>query len=328
MKKIKLLYHPNEPVNFTHGTITPHVLPYYDLVPWDPALSYDPADHVILTNHVSVLQATPQWWRPMQDRGFKVIVDHLWDSDVDRPSSVNDNMLTLRNGNWLWYRESWYYAEVGYNHYRPNRKYKHSFFMPMNKPREHKELALKTLQPVMDHALWSYVAQGHLLPGDCDHTNPSNPVFWLYYMNPDWYDHSCFSVVVESYMRSQWWANDPNNYKTEVSEKTFKPMAFFHPFIVFGSYETLKYLHREGFETFDNLWDESYDRIVNDDERHAKVSNTVIDAVNQYWPHGFVIDNITEQKLQHNHARFFDHALIERKFVNEVIDDIAKFIDS
>jgi hypothetical protein len=328
MKKIKLLYDPNEPVNFTHGTITPHVLPYFDLVAWDQFLSYDPADYVVLTNHVSVLQPTPQWWRPMQDRGFKVIVDHLWDSDVDRPSSVNDNVLTLRNGNWLWYRESWYYAEAGYHHYRPNRKYKHCFFMPMNKAREHKQQALTALQPVLNHAIWSYVAQGHLLPGDCDHSNPNNPVFWLYYMNPEWYDSTCFSVVVESYMRSQWWANDSRNYKTEISEKTFKPMAFFHPFIVFGSYETLKYLHREGFETFDNLWDESYDSIVNDDLRHAKVSQTVIDAVNEYWPNDFVIDAITEQKLQHNHARFFDHALIETKFVNEVIGDIANFIES
>ena len=330
MNKIKLIYHPNEFVNFTHGCVLPLVTEHFELVPYSNDVFYSPADCVVLTNHVSVLEKTPQWWQSFVNNGFKMVVDHLWDSDVDTSSMVKDGRLTLRNGNWLWYRESLYCTAVGYHEYRPNRHYRHSFFMPMNKEREHKDLTLKTLSPVLDQALWSYVAKGHLLPDDCDHNNLNNPVYWLYYMNPDWYDSTCFSVVVESYMRTNAWANNPRLpcYKTEVSEKIFKPMAYYHPFIVFGSYETLKYLHREGFETFGNLWDESYDNIVNDEQRHARATEVVVDAVRQYWPHQFAIDHVTEQKLQHNRNRFFNQPLVQQRFENEIIKDIKNFVNS
>ena len=149
-------------------------------------------------------------------------------------------------------------------------------------------------------------------------------------MNPNWYDSTCFSVVVESYMRTNAWANSPRLpcYKTEVSEKVIKPIAYYHPFIVFGSYETLKYLHRVGFETFGNLWDESYDNIVNDEQRHARVTEVVVDAVREYRPHQFAIDHVTEQKLQHNRNRFFNQQLVQQRFENEIIRDIENFVNS
>ena len=44
-----------------------------------------------------------------------------------------------------------------------------------------------------------------------------------------------------------------------ISEKTFKPIASRHPFIIFGNRGSLKALKEMGFRTFDDFWDESYD---------------------------------------------------------------------
>ena len=47
-----------------------------------------------------------------------------------------------------------------------------------------------------------------------------------------------------------------------ITEKTYKPIAFFHPFVVAGEYHTLQRLRDLGFETFGNYMDESYDNCV------------------------------------------------------------------
>jgi hypothetical protein len=126
------------------------------------------------------------------------------------------------------------------------------------------------------------------------------------------------------------WQQNPvvPNYKTEISEKSFKPVAYHHPFITFGSVDTLKYLQREGFETFGNLWDESYDTIMDDAQRHQAVAHTVIDAVKEYRQGNLKFDKETEQKLQHNHARFFNKALVEQRFRSEIIADVLSYINS
>jgi hypothetical protein len=200
--------------------------------------------------------------------------------------------------------------------------------MPMHMIRDHRDRAIQTLAPVLDQALYSYVGRGRRLPNDIDPTIPLS-VYWIYYFNPDWYNSTDFSVVVESYMRSDYWIPSegpgPIMYRTEVSEKIFKPLAYQHPFVVFGSVDTLKYLKREGFETFSNLWDESYDAIDNDAVRHAAVSERVIQIVNDVdFNQGF--DALTQEKLAHNHARFFDTSMVEKRFVDEIIGDVLRFL--
>jgi hypothetical protein len=60
--------------------------------------------------------------------------------------------------------------------------------------------------------------------------------------------------------------------KKHLTEKVFKPIAGNKPFILAGGYQNLQYLRQYGFETFGNLWNESYDEIVDPTERiHAIV---------------------------------------------------------
>ena len=44
------------------------------------------------------------------------------------------------------------------------------------------------------------------------------------------------------------------------SEKVFKPMSVYHPFILLSSHGSLKKLKEFGYKTFDKWWDESYDQ--------------------------------------------------------------------
>jgi hypothetical protein len=58
--------------------------------------------------------------------------------------------------------------------------------------------------------------------------------------------------VAETYITAR-----PN--ELDISEKTFKPIAYLQPFFVFGQSGTLAYLHSRGYKTFSKWWDESYD---------------------------------------------------------------------
>lgn len=292
---------------------------------YDPADSYHPQDTVC---YVSYRNPQPSWIQPLVDQGFKVIVDHLWDGDVDTVSRADHNQLILRNANWLWYHSCVEWSHSGYDKYQPTPYRSKIFFMPMNRQEWHRDLIVDSLRDVLDHALWSYIAQNKTLPNDVSTTGQ---VSWRSYFDPDWYDSTGFSVVAESYMRTDSWLSNPRdsheNYKTEVSEKIFKPMMGYHPFMVFGSAHTLKYLHREGFETFENLFDETYDDVLADLPRHQAVSQSVLQSVDD-WNQGRIgIDTISQKKLQHNHARLFDKALVKRRVKDEIVADIMEFVE-
>jgi len=64
------------------------------------------------------------------------------------------------------------------------------------------------------------------------------------------YGDSWFSVITETEM---------HRVPTRITEKPFKPIANFHPFMVLGNPGALGFLRRLGFQTFAGLFDEAYD---------------------------------------------------------------------
>lgn len=72
------------------------------------------------------------------------------------------------------------------------------------------------------------------------------------------YRDTCFSIVTETQF---------NNEVLFVSEKIWKPIQNCHPFLVVGTPGTLSYIRRLGFRTFEPLIDESYDSLIDDEER-------------------------------------------------------------
>lgn len=63
------------------------------------------------------------------------------------------------------------------------------------------------------------------------------------------------------------------------SEKTYQPIFYKKPFILAAPPHTLKFLKEEGFKTFGEFWDESYDECENHEERLFKIFK-VIDFIN------------------------------------------------
>jgi len=85
--------------------------------------------------------------------------------------------------------------------------------------------------------------------------------------------NSYFNIITESYMYNK---SLPQSHKTifEMSEKTYKALIC-QPFIHLGSYGVLKYMRSMGYQTFPELFDESYDDIINHTDRLL----AVVDAI-------------------------------------------------
>jgi hypothetical protein len=74
---------------------------------------------------------------------------------------------------------------------------------------------------------------------------------------------SCFEIVVETDIENLF-----------ITEKTLKPIICKKPFLLAASSNSLRFLRKYGFQTFDSLFDESYDTIdIYYDRMHAMYRN-------------------------------------------------------
>jgi hypothetical protein len=179
----------------------------------------------------------------------------------------------------------------------------------------HRTMLFDAVKHYQSISLITYADQNITIPGDCD---PMDPL-WQRYVNVDWYNSTCFSLVAETI------ASSP----VFMSEKTFKPIAFQHPFLIFGSQGTLDYLHKNNFETFGHMIDESYDLETVTEIRLEKIIKQVEYLYQQYIvdPY-FFCDTETIQKMQHNFNHFYNQHLMTQMFDAEIIDPILNFVES
>jgi hypothetical protein len=97
--------------------------------------------------------------------------------------------------------------------------------------------------------------------------------------------------------------------RTHITEKTFKAIALGLPFILVATAGSLEYMRRYGFQTFDGIWDESYDTETNDFQRLEMVTNLLkdIDSCSQrereqIWRHTLPV-------VEHNWNHFYSGGL-------------------
>lgn len=98
-----------------------------------------------------------------------------------------------------------------------------------------------------------------------------------------------------------------------ITEKTFRPLLFRRPFIVQGPKYFLENLHRLGFKTFSNWWDEGYDQ-DHHDSRYETITNNIEWIASQ---NASTIANWYEEMqpiLEHNYQTAM--ALIDPKVVS------------
>ena len=116
-----------------------------------------------------------------------------------------------------------------------------------------------------------------------------------------------------------------------ISEKIWKPLYQFHPFIVVGRPHLLKYLKEIGFKTFDWLIDETYDTIEDNDIRMNAII-TEIKRINKLSI--FEIEAIIKQNfniLEHNHNLMnkfgSDIDTIQNLIIEKIKKDNYTYID-
>jgi len=129
---------------------------------------------------------------------------------------------------------------------------------------------------------------------------------------------SCFketfcSVITETEV-------DPNTLF--VSEKIFKAINFFHPFIVFGSPDTLSWLRSQGFETFPELFDESYDQETDIKKRlHMIVKEIKKFKALTLSEKQKKISSVIP-KLQHNYDLFWSRPNIFKSEIENIFEEL------
>jgi len=122
------------------------------------------------------------------------------------------------------------------------------------------------------------------------------------YNNTKLYNDSYASLVTETVVDSY------NKGVLFVSEKTYQPIYNLHPFINVGGPGILKFLKSNGYATFPELFDESYDeikdcstrihKIITEVEKFCNIDNRILDDI--YSSKTF------QDKLIHNITNFKD----------------------
>lgn len=311
MSKLTLLYHPEQFSNFRTATHLESIWDkHFDRAPIDFACKYNPDDYILTVSH---LDLATNWYGPYVEQGFRLIVDNLWDNPVDTASTTNGQVLTLRAPNWAWFNEALWYMDKGYDRIKIHHASDKFFFMPMRIKRPHRDQLLHAVSQYLDKSTYSYVSQGILLDGD----QIINGDVEQRHINPVWFESTAFSLVAEAMINSP----------TFMSEKTFKPMAFEHAFIVWGSSGTLAYLKNAGFETFDHVIDETYDTVINHADRLRNIA-TVIDQLYAQFVQDkqLFADAVSQQKIAHNRAHFYNKNLLASMIDQEIIEPMLNFL--
>jgi|LakMenE18May11ns_1017448.scaffolds.fasta_scaffold9893964_2 hypothetical protein len=298
MTKLQLVLSQNCYTSFHQPWLVDLVSDYFDIVYIEHNLTLDKRA-IFVTN---VLSNDNKWI----DKERKLIVDNLW--EIYQPSHDHNRRLVLVNKNWFWYNESLWYRYLGYHNHIPNLKISKNGLLLMHLKKLHRTELFEKLN--LDNLLFSYVAAGYTISNDMDYNDGE----WQRYFNPDWYNSTAFSIVAETMVMPK----DP----LFVTEKTFKPIAFQHPFIILGQPGILRYLRSLGFETFENIFDESYDNENAIDKRLTSVVN----QINNYSHKNY--DLYTLKKLTHNKELFFNEQLVKEKIKKEIIEPILEYAET
>jgi hypothetical protein len=306
--RIKILYQTSI-CSFNADWLIQLVDQYLEFEPWDPTQVYPPGTlfYINCLNFQSLLGR--EFCQQRVEQGFKVLIDNLWEVNPG-PAPGTFKLCCER---WFWYNESLWYQHLGYDQYQPQRAVNYLALMPMNRSMPHRSNFLKKVEPVLDRMIWSYVEHGRQLPNDGDMSNWNTQR----YFDPDWYNHTYASMVVETH------AGPASKYTPIfITEKTMKPLAFQHPFIVYGNRGTLHTLKKWGFETFDNIWNEDYDNIVDNYQRQTAVATLLKTLTTQQH------DTETLQRIQHNRDHFYNRNLVQQRIVQEILEPIINYAET
>ena len=108
-----------------------------------------------------------------------------------------------------------------------------------------------------------------------------------------------------------------DDLRLHLTEKTLRPIALGQPFILVGTYGSLKYLREYGFKTFSDCWDESYDLMTNSTERMNKIIEIMKQITGWKSDKRQEIMSKAQEIADFNRQHFFS-----KKFQNQIINEL------
>lgn len=269
---------------------------------YDPQATYSKSS-VFVTHHNSDVDLANQLW----EQGHKIAVEELWEYRDTHP-----RFHTIASLRWFWINECYWYIALGYDKYHPTKNWSKLALMPMCRQRPHRDMTLQKLAQYLPQFVWSY--HNRMLPNDLplEQREPGDFINWQRYFNPEWYDTTSFSISVETMVTGRGF----------VTEKTWKPIAYMHPYMVVGPNGTLRLLRSWGFETYDNIFDESYDVT---DFNDGKL-DIILKNVEQYQIQPY--DDETRDRVAYNKNRFFNLNLVKTAIQQDIINPLQELINA
>jgi len=281
---------------------------------------YDLKYMLIDTNFTTRFHAGSEYQTELKRRvvsahkmGFKIVLYNLWENHQHQSHSNIASLLeqceietyhTLCGGRsyfwWMMYNlyNNWDHT---FNH-----NHKPFDFLYLNKrPREARQYLYKLLKGnTLDHSLYTWWDDNHRIKLPEQYELPQHskeyPRMGLdQTIHPLPYEHSKINVATET-------VTERTN-KPFITEKIWKPIICYQPFVVLGYCHYLKDLKSMGFKTFDSVWDESYDNIIDTYQRAdsiaelmQKIKNIDSDALYEQ----------TDSIRKHNRDRFFNREIM------------------
>ena len=221
---------------------------------------------------------------------------------------------------WYWIMDQQPLQYFQLHKYQPRPAVTHRFLMTIEKIRPERDYLCDQLADLLPQSLYSYRHRGVFLPNDwAEHMGGP----YQLYVNTEWLDATPFTLVVETYIDESAVSGFSLTHNDHyfLCEKSYKPLACKHPFIMASTQGNLAYLRSQGFESFPELFDESYDDIADWRERIRRVVKLARD---------FDVRSVdtpqTKEKLLHNSARFFDRELTQQMTQQSIVEPLMNFI--
>ncbi len=254
------------------------------------------------------------------DKCFYIINDS--EPDVDGGNWINDypkflkdaginpskcNILTAKTtykNNQIQYFKNTYYWTlferlVQNNHQKEIKKTltnPKKFLCVNRSPIRHKSLFMAKVMPMLDDFNASIDDAIQKVVYDIDRMDKKDNK--VKYMDlSHWSRENCIYIITETNCHDI----DGTDNAICLTEKTYKAMELKLPFIIVGSQYCLKMLQHQGYKTFNNLWDESYDDIPKQEDRINAVVKLVKDLRTKDLEK-LVMDNL--DILEHNYNNF------------------------
>jgi hypothetical protein len=221
---------------------------------------------------------------------------------------------------WYWIMDQQPLRHFRLHEYQPRPAVTHRFLMTIEKIRPERDYLCDRLAELLPQSLYSYRHRDVFLPRDWT-PNLGGP--YQRYVNTEWLDATPFTLVVETYIDETAVSGFSLTHNDHhfLCEKSYKPLACKHPFIMASTQGNLAYLRSQGFESFPELFDESYDDIADWRQRVDRVAELARDFDVRS------IDNPqTKEKLLYNSARFFDQQLTQQMTQQSIVAPLLNFI--